>query len=395
MSFLPNLRGARVLLVSHELQYSGAPLFLVELGAEMQRSGATVTVVTLGSRKHAAHLVLRRGFSLCAVEESFGEASRAQGIVANTAVVNTWVQEFIRREPTGGERIIWWIHEIDTDQYFTQMEPSRQVKAVLFDSQASLEQWRSAGLQLPSLTRVIHLSVIDAFIASADQARFPYLRYRILQRVGIGPSLLTREAIRRKLGVGQDDFLLTLFVNESPRKGQELFMRTVGRLLERRPTLPLKVLLAGFGVHDRRDFLNRLSPMERRATGGTLRTWYFMEDLRPLYAASDAYVMNSQGVGENFGRVTTEAMAFHLPVLGTNRGGTPEIVVDGVTGLLHPVGEVGQEQLAEHIQRLVHDRELARRMGLEGRKRVCEYFNNTRFYAELGPVLDAVLNHGA
>lgn len=45
--------------------------------------------------------------------------------------------------------------------------------------------------------------------------------------------------------------------------------------------------------------------------------------------------MNSQGNGEPFGRVTIEAMAFGLPVLGTDAGGTKEIVLDGKTGLLH------------------------------------------------------------
>ena len=51
-----------------------------------------------------------------------------------------------------------------------------------------------------------------------------------------------------------------------------------------------------------------------------------VRNLTPYYAAADAFVMNSQGLGENFGRVTIEAMTFKLPVLGTNAGGTPEIV---------------------------------------------------------------------
>ena len=41
-----------------------------------------------------------------------------------------------------------------------------------------------------------------------------------------------------------------------------------------------------------------------------------------FYKAADAFVVNTQGSGEVFGRVTIEAMAFGLPVLGTNAGGT-------------------------------------------------------------------------
>ncbi|KAM1333711.1 hypothetical protein FF1_009592 [Malus domestica] len=56
----------------------------------------------------------------------------------------------------------------------------------------------------------------------------------------------------------------------------------------------------------------------------------------------------AQGLGETFGRVTIEAMAFGLPVLGTEAGGTKEIVEHNVTGLLHPVGHDGTRGLAEN-----------------------------------------------
>ncbi|TQD87843.1 hypothetical protein C1H46_026613 [Malus baccata] len=72
-----------------------------------------------------------------------------------------------------------------------------------------------------------------------------------------------------------------------------------------------------------------------------------------LYSAADVYVMNSQGLGETFGRVTIEAMAFGLPVLGTEAGGTKEIVEHNVTGLLHPVGHDGTRGLAENLRFLL------------------------------------------
>lgn len=392
MMLLPRLRGAHVLLVSHQLDLSGGPLFLTELGGAMVRSGADVRLVNLTPRPSTHHLATRQGIGLCSLPASFAHASRADLVLVNTAVAKTWIREWLTRDPAGAVKLVWWIHEIDTDRFARQMDASGAVAALLFDSHASLRQWQSTGLRLPPLARVLHLSVSDAFIDSADETRFPYLRYPLLRRLGIGPVLRTREAIRRALGVGRDEFLLALFGYYAPEKGQDLLMRTVGRLLNRSPDLPLKVLLAGFGVHDRRQFLAALTPAQRRATGGRRRVWYTTEDLRPLYAASDAYVMNSQRFGENFGRVTTEAMAFRLPVLGTNLGGTPEIVVDGVTGLLHPPGEDGQAQLADHIERLVRDRALARRLGLVGRARVCDEFREARFYTELRPVLDAVLD---
>ncbi|KAM1227869.1 hypothetical protein ACFX2I_007078 [Malus domestica] len=61
----------------------------------------------------------------------------------------------------------------------------------------------------------------------------------------------------------------------------------------------------------------------------------------------------AQGLGETFGRVTIEAMAFSLPVLRTEAGGTKEIVEHNVTCLLHPVGHDGTRGLAENLRFLL------------------------------------------
>ncbi len=384
------LRGARVLLVSHQLDISGSPLFLTELGGEMVRCGASVSLVNLHARLHCERLALRHGVRLCSLDASFKEASRADLILANTAVAKHWVRDALAHDAAIGRRLIWWIHEIDTDRYRGGMESSDRVAAMLFDSRASLERWQSAGLRLPPLHRVIHLSVSDEFIAAADRTHFTFDRSTLWRRLGLPSAPQSRNAIRARLGVGRNDVVAALFAYYSAIKGQDLFVRTIGRLLEQTPMLPIKALLVGFTDRDRGTFLRRLTPIQRRATGDRLRVCRVTENLWPFYAASDVYVMNSQGPGENFGRVTTEAMAFRLPVLGTDIGGTPEIVVDGVTGLLYPPGENGQERLAAHIRQLVADRGLARRMGLAGRARVCEYFSRARFFSELRPVVSAV-----
>jgi len=83
-------------------------------------------------------------------------------------------------------------------------------------------------------------------------------------------------------------------------------------------------------------------------------------------------------------------MTFKLPVLGTNAGGTPEIVEDAVTGLLHPVGTAGQSKLADNILTLMNNRETATAMGEAGYRRVQEEFDSSRFYAEFGTTLEVI-----
>ncbi|CAI5524394.1 unnamed protein product [Closterium sp. Naga37s-1] len=111
----------------------------------------------------------------------------------------------------------------------------------------------------------------------------------------------------------------------------------------------------------------------------------------PLYAAADAYVMNAQGIGETFGRVTVEAMAFQLPVLGTAVGGTAEIVRHNVTGLLHPVRFKGVPLLARHLALLLRRPSLRRQMGMRGRGEVRQRFLSHLMFAHMGQVIGDAL----
>ncbi|XP_030526307.1 uncharacterized protein LOC115737981 [Rhodamnia argentea] len=106
-----------------------------------------------------------------------------------------------------------------------------------------------------------------------------------------------------------------------------------------------------------------------------------------LYSAADVYVINSQGMGETFGRVTIEAMAFGIPVLGTDAGGTKEIVDHNETGLLHPPGRQGIEALATNIQYLLREPVLREQMGMKGRKKVEKMYLKHHIYKKFAVVL--------
>ena len=97
----------------------------------------------------------------------------------------------------------------------------------------------------------------------------------------------------------------------------------------------------------------------------------FMEDMPKIYAAMDMLVLASEA--ESCGRVILEAMASGKPVIGTDTGGTPEIVLNGVTGLL--ISPKDPSVMAKAMADLLKDQSLARRMGKAGRERVERLFN--------------------
>jgi glycosyltransferase involved in cell wall biosynthesis len=75
---------------------------------------------------------------------------------------------------------------------------------------------------------------------------------------------------------------------------------------------------------------------------------------------------------EGLPNVVLEAMRFRKPVVATAAPGTIEVVVDGETGLLVPIGD--QVRLARAIRDLARDPAQARRLGEAGRARVESHF---------------------
>jgi len=90
-----------------------------------------------------------------------------------------------------------------------------------------------------------------------------------------------------------------------------------------------------------------------------------------MLAGSDVLCLPSSV--EGLPLVVLEAMAQGKPVVATAVGGTPELVVDGETGLLVPPGDAGA--LADALEEILRDPELARRFGDAGRRRVLRSFS--------------------
>ena len=398
-SRLGSVRNKRLVLVSHDLSQSGSPLLLVETAVRLRQAGAHVELVTLAGDTFCDDIAARHGVPVIPLSASFARCAQAELVIANTAESAGWVRHYLREHPRSGTRLLWWIHEITAQQYVDEIPTLAGVRALVFDSHASLDAWAATRMPLPSIVRIIHPCVVESVVASAAQVRHPYRNMtrvpalpvralmRVFRRVGLTASAFDRKTIRRALGVDPQDFVVTLIGTYQSRKGHRLLAETVGRILDDEPRLPLKLLLVGFGDQAQARRLVDSVDMATRRALDPRRLVPVVRDLAPYYAASDAFVMNSQGPGENFGRVTLEAMAFKLPVLGTNAGGTPEIVADGITGLLHPVGVAGQKQLAQNIRLLLTNREEGTAMGEAGYRRVHERFTTRRFDAEFDALL--------
>ena len=94
-------------------------------------------------------------------------------------------------------------------------------------------------------------------------------------------------------------------------------------------------------------------------------------DIAELLHSLDLFVLSS--TTEGISLTLLEAMASGLPVVATEVGGNPEVVIDGLTGYLVPAKD--PKAMANKLRLLIEDGNLRQKMGVEGRKRVVENFS--------------------
>jgi glycosyltransferase involved in cell wall biosynthesis len=206
----------------------------------------------------------------------------------------------------------------------------------------------------------------------------------------IYPGFPSPEPVERQVHEG---FTFLFVGSDFERKGGFEVLEAFARLVDAYPHA--RLVLAGSDPHQlnpdrlihswvsderRRRLLLLLAKLER--SGAVVRhSWIDQSHLRrEVWPAADAFVMPSRA--EGFGFTNVEAMSFALPVITSTVGPAAEIVSHDHTGLLVPPGDV--DAVFGAMERLVSDREAARRMGNAGRSEFEARFTRERFRAELG-----------
>lgn len=153
-------------------------------------------------------------------------------------------------------------------------------------------------------------------------------------------------------------------------KGFDLLIAAAGRLNRR--GLAMDVTIAGGGPEEAR--LRARAREEGVEDRVRFVGFVTQRELLPLYQGSDLFVLPAI-LEQHWGipNVLVEALACGIPVVTTALPSLPELVVDGVSGLVAKNRD--PDDLAEKIERLAGDAELRHRMGEAGRRHVAARFN--------------------
>lgn len=208
------------------------------------------------------------------------------------------------------------------------------------------------------------MGAVDAFVSPSQYLADTYIE------AGIAPDKM--HVIWN--GIDTDKFA-TIVRAPLPSKLRFSFFGYFGRhkgihtLLDALPLLknPNNVQINLIGDGDQRAAYER-QLLENGCTG-LVKFWGKLDnnDVARAYAHTDVLVLPSIW-RENQPVSITEAMACAIPVIGSNMGGIPELVEDGVNGFIFEAGSAAD--LAGKMDRLIGDRALATVMGLNGQKKI-------------------------
>lgn len=184
-----------------------------------------------------------------------------------------------------------------------------------------------------------------------------------------------------------DEPVVALIGRIAPWKGQHVFVDAAASVRASFPRARFWIVGAPlFGEHDYEAAVR--AQVERLGLGERVEFLGFRDDVTAVLAQTDV-VVHASTHGEPFGQVVIEGMAAGKPVVATDGGALPEIVENGRTGLLVPMGDAAA--MAGAICRLLEDPARARAMGLAGRQRVRDNFTIQQTACKMQAVYDRML----
>lgn len=169
----------------------------------------------------------------------------------------------------------------------------------------------------------------------------------------IRPEADDREKTRSALGVGSSEFLLAHVGSLAPEKNLNALVNVVARC--RKDGLPVKALLVGDGPSGERV----LSDAQHAGVDGAIHLVPSQSNIAGLLAGADLFVLPS--LSEGMPAAVIEAGLCGIPTVAYGIGGLPEIIADGVTGLLVNANDL--EGLTSAVDSLLRDRDRRVAMG--------------------------------
>ncbi|MBI3302974.1 MAG: glycosyltransferase family 4 protein [Deltaproteobacteria bacterium] len=243
---------------------------------------------------------------------------------------------------------------------FPDWVPFRSPRAAQRWFEAEREVYRRAAMIFVYSERVRRSLIEDYGVADT--------RIRV---VGCGTNITSHTDLDKRY----DGHTILFVGRDFHRKGGEILLKAFAKVRAQIPDARLQVVgppPGSVGEQPGVEFLGWVSDREH---------------LLRLFAEADVYAMPS--LCEPFGQAFIEAMSFKLPCVGTDTGGVPDIIEEGVTGYMIPRGDT--TALADRLITLLSDAQLCRRLGEAGLQKAHTAFQWSVVFAKVRAGMESTL----
>jgi glycosyltransferase involved in cell wall biosynthesis len=216
---------------------------------------------------------------------------------------------------------------------------------------------------------------VDRIICVAEAVRQSFLNMQFLWRrfpqdkpvtIHKGHDLAWYHAEPENLsqfGIAPTDFVVGSTANYRPRKGLHVLIEAMNHLPSESP---IHLLL--IGDIKTQKLLNQIRRNEKR---DRIHLTGYRKDAPAVQAACKTVVLPALR-REGLPKVVIEAMAYGIPPIVTDSGGSPELIEDGISGIIVQPGN--PQEIASAIMHLYRKHEDRMRMGINARKRIASCF---------------------
>ena len=251
----------------------------------------------------------------------------------------------------------------------------------------------SSRFNRSAFTRLAYRGLCDAIISTGE-----YIRERLRVELGVRPEKVRsiptgisverfgsgrRERIRGEFGIPESVKVIGIAAVFRNWKGHIYILRAMSLLLKDFPGV--RLMFAGDGPY--RPSIEE--EIRRLGLGGQVIFTGHRDDIEDVIAAFDIAVMASYE-SEGIPQFALQAMAAGKPMVGTLSGGIPEVIQDGVTGLLVPPKD--PEAMAAAFEKLLSTEGLAGKMGVAAREAVKNNFSFEGMLDKIEGLYEGLLN---
>ena len=234
--------------------------------------------------------------------------------------------------------------------------------------------------------------ITDYVIANSD-----YEREKLL-RNGLKPSHCTRihncinfdfpqdkllTGQKRAMGIDSDNFVIGTVGRLVKQKGIKYLLKAFKIVCDSNDCIFL--IIVGDGPD--REILEKKTDSLGISKKVLFTGW--KRDIKSIYPIFDIFILPS--LWEPLGNVALEAAGFGKPVIVSKVDGLPETMIPDKTGLIVPPSDA--QKLADAIIYLIENKDIAKRMGENGRQRVKDYFCSSRVGNEVEEVYKVLLSN--